>query len=479
MSRQEQSFLAPQTKFEIEWPDRNFKGLKGKSKITDLAQVRLERLIPPKEETGAYLEALDEEKYVALLEAIANYEPENEIEDDVEGLSLEEQKLLFQVIKERMNRTDATDGEYGQKQMQIDHLEAVHGMVTVGANLLRARNPKIKINQRISDMEAILHDSSKFTPAYTVNDQGVVEEIPGNVAGKAKTNPDLFGHNAHSAVDALAIAKRFGLSKDEGIMLAKAILIHSSGEFPDELAQVSVAPEDHSGKLGIYKMKNPPPQAPTLFVRGEVEGVDAKLLHSADLLVGAGTESYIKYLEQHVRNKFIVGADQKTAQARNWPQWQTALKSCFDTSAKNYLEAESEVLCQTFGWQKIAEAQAMREYFDEEQADPEVLGCIKDIEGVDYNDPALAAQAVKAYEKLLALAGKYSSERQQEPNFITKYAKKFLERQIIEIEDDAKYWKELTVANEADGRKKDYYLVKNKIWRQKVDHELERLAGAM
>lgn len=281
---------------------------------------------------GSYLErSLPQEQYLERLDEIADAPDEESSDMTKEGIATQERDLLIAISVARMNQADAAETA---KEEQKAHLVDVYDKVTAAAKA----DPH-PIDLKALQRAALLHDCGKFCPMMRKDkDTGRIDVVL-NDKGIPKADSDLWGHNAHSALEALSILERLDppLSRADALKVAKAILTHSDEEFPDEFALVKGVLLERRNGYEVYNMFG------TLFARSRsdkkiLKGLIALILHASDMIVGVGTGSYNKYLEQHVNNPQLVVEDTETMQDRGWTRLQAAMQTCFETSANNFLK---------------------------------------------------------------------------------------------------------------------------------------------
>lgn len=414
--------------------------------------------------TGSYLElSLDREAYFARLDEIADAPDEEPTDTSKEGITTQEIDLLIAISVARMNQADAS---VESKNEQKAHLEDVYAKVTAAA---KAEEHPVDLKRL--QRSALLHDCGKFCPTMKKGDTGIEVVLSDDPAKKEKNipkaNPDLWGHNAHSALEALSILERLDppIARAEALKIAKAILTHSDEEFPDEFALIKGVFVEKRNNYQAYNMFG------TLFIRSRTDeskskSREAQILHAADMIVGVGTGSYKKYLEQHVNNGQLVAEDTETMQDRGWTRLQSAVQTCFETSANNYFKAPHKITREMFGRESLANAQAYREWFRrftlvDQQSDGSVqyskdLLQLPDAQAIqeaitlvntgDYTNPDTRKQIVASYTLLLAEAEQYAQSQkakmddEHKGSFTQQYYRQFLDEHSVVLEDEQQYW---------------------------------------
>ena len=485
-----------------------------KQATRELYEKKARKHLPPPERTGSYKEALDRTAYVDLLTSIAKT-PIESFHGPIEEISMHEKETLLTISLLRMKETDATPE---QIEAQLNHLRDVYDMTIQGAYLVMSasleqhpNNPRF-VDLKALGRAALLHDTCKFCASFIPGESGNTRpSVVTSAADPAKprTNPDLFGHNARSAVDSIAIlqsileaesspsdranlhAFRQAMSVDIG-KAAHIILCHSTDEFPDELVS-SLPPEmietlvtDTTRGLTIENVRLTVWKSPfgdVCFVRLPPADIESAIMHSADLLVGAGTESYGKYLIQHVKDPVIAKGDKTTANERKWTIFQAAIKTCFDSSAKNYLYATIPEMRDQLGLERIARAQAYREFFDRTDQLPidittkeSTKKLVDRISTANVTNPEDQSRAIEAYQQLLGMAETYCAKREQDPDFTQRYATQFLEEQTIMLENDLSYWQ--SEYNGGNERKRAFCIKQTTHLQKLLSDELTRLRTA-
>ncbi|MBI5134856.1 hypothetical protein HZA86_01295 [Candidatus Uhrbacteria bacterium] len=408
--------------------------------------------------TGSYLElSLDQEAYLVTLDEIAEA-PENPEEGrSKEGVSEYEHDLLIAISVARMNQADASEVA---KQEQRQHLDDVYQIVTAAAKMETSPVDLKGVQRR-----ALLHDCGKLCPMMKKNQStGAVEIVLSDDPAKKeknipKNNPDLWGHNAHSALEAVRALREFYPASPtvEALSVGKGILTHSDDEFPDEFALIKGRFVERRKNYDVYNVFG------TLFVRSRAElqnqkSIEDNMFHAADMIVGVGTGSYSKYLEQHVNNPSIVDEDTETMNDRGWTRLQAAVQTCFETSANNFFKAPHAVTREHFGKEALAEAEAYREWFrlytsniesrqlNDHPHAAEIKNAINTINNGDYSTPAGRKEIPAAYVYLLSQAKEYAQATKEKLNrkaeglFARQYCQQFVEEHSVLLDDEQQYW---------------------------------------
>ncbi len=422
--------------------------------------------------TGSYLRfSLERAEYFARLDEIADAPDEQEIPSPNEGISEYEKDLLIAISVARMNQTDATDD---QKNGQEAHIREVGEKATAAAKA--DPNP---VDLALVQTQAYLHDCDKFCPMMRKGAAGVevmlsngksvssYEEARGQ-STTIKTNSNLIGHNADSALTAILILGRLHptMPRSRVLRVGKGILTHSDDEFPDELGLIRGELVERRNGYEVYFVFG------SLYVRSRMDrtilkSLEANILRSNDMIVGVWVGSYIKYLEQHVNNPTLVDEDTETMEDREWTRLQAAVQTCFETSANNYFKAPHAITRELFGKELLAGAQAYREWFRrftsvqkkqggefEYSTDllqrpdaEEIKAAMETINAaVNYEEGRDRAPIVDAYKLLLKKAEEYTQqiksqmEAKQSGSFTQKYYKEFLDEHGVLLEDEQQYW---------------------------------------